>query len=63
MAEISGQSREQTLHILILPVLCRHSMNRERMSQIVNTRLVGRFIVTCDARDPSQVREAFVDHL
>jgi len=63
MAEISGQSREQTLHILILPVPCRHSMNRERVPQVVKAWLVGRFIVTRDARDPSQAGEAFIDHL
>jgi len=63
MAKISGQSRKPTLHILILSVPRCHSMNRERVSQVVKAWLVGRFIVTRDARDPSQANETLFDHL
>ena len=63
MAKISGQSRKPTLHILILSVPRRHSMNRERVSQVVKAWLVGRFIVARDARDPSQANETLVHHL
>ncbi|MGA8088899.1 MAG: hypothetical protein WCA10_16615 [Terracidiphilus sp.] len=63
MAQIRGQRRKQTLHILILSVPRRHSMNRERVPQVVKPWLIGRFIVTRDARDPSQANETLVDHL
>jgi len=63
MAKISGQCRKQTLHIFILSVPCRHSMNRERVPHVVKAWLVGRFIVTCDARGPSQANETLFDHL
>jgi hypothetical protein len=53
MAKVSGQSRKQALHILILSVPRRHSMNRERVPQVVKAWLIGRFIMTRDARDPS----------
>ena len=57
MAKIGGQSRKQTLHILILSVPRRHAMNRERVPQVVKPWLIGRFIVTRDARDPSQAND------
>ena len=33
------------------------------LPQVMEAWLVGRFLMTRDTRDPSQAREAFVDHL
>ena len=62
MAEIRGQRRKETLYFGILPVPLGHPMNRERMPQVMDARLKGRFIVAFNPREPSQANEALIQH-
>jgi hypothetical protein len=58
MAEISGQRREQTLHVRILSIPFGQAVNRECVSQIMKPRLEIRIVAAFDACDSAQAREA-----
>ena len=63
MPEICRESRKQALYIGILSVPFGQPMNGESVPEIVNSRLVCRFLIPKNTSKLTQANEALIDYL